>query len=40
MITNTSIKTLELKGNNIHGEGTNALAKLLRHNISIKRYFH
>jgi hypothetical protein len=39
MITNTSIKVLELKGNNIHGEGTNSLAKLLRHNITIKRFF-
>jgi hypothetical protein len=39
MITNNSIKSLELKGNNIHGEGTGALAKLLRHNISIKRFF-
>lgn len=36
MTTNNTIKVLELRGNNIHGDGTNSLAKLLRQNISIK----
>ena len=36
MSTNTSITVLELKGNNIHGEGTENLAKMLRQNSSIK----
>ena len=35
MTTNTCIKFLELKGNNIHGEGVEHLAKLLRQNASI-----
>ncbi len=36
MMTNTSIAILELKGNNIHGEGTENLAKMLRQNSTIR----
>ncbi|XP_066987218.1 leucine-rich repeat-containing protein 45-like isoform X2 [Macrobrachium rosenbergii] len=34
---NTSIKTVSLKGNNIQGTATNALAKMLQHNVTIAR---
>ncbi len=38
LTTNTCLRILELKGNNIHGEGTEVLAKLLRHNTSIRSF--
>ncbi|XP_064111551.1 leucine-rich repeat-containing protein 45-like [Macrobrachium nipponense] len=34
---NTSMKTVSLKGNNIQGTATNALAKMLQHNVTIAR---
>ncbi|XP_068217464.1 leucine-rich repeat-containing protein 45-like [Palaemon carinicauda] len=34
---NTSIKTISLKGNNIQGSTTNALSKMLQHNVAITR---
>lgn len=36
LTTNTSIKVVELKGNNIHGDGTEYLSKVLRHNSTIR----
>jgi hypothetical protein len=36
LCSNTSIKILEMKGNNIHGDGTESIAKLIRQNTSIK----
>jgi Ran GTPase-activating protein (RanGAP) involved in mRNA processing and transport len=38
LTTNTAIKVLELKGNNIHGTSTEGLAKLIRHNTSIRSF--
>ncbi|RNA23876.1 leucine-rich repeat-containing 45 [Brachionus plicatilis] len=35
LINNSTVKSLELRGNNIHGEGTQHLAKVLRQNSSI-----
>ena len=35
-MTNQAIRILELKGNNIHGDATEYLAKLLRQNYSIR----
>ncbi|CAF1479544.1 unnamed protein product [Didymodactylos carnosus] len=36
LYTNTTCKTLELKGNNIHGGATEALAKLMRKNKTLR----
>lgn len=36
MMTNKSVTILELKGNNIHGDGTESLAKMIRQNSTIK----
>jgi len=38
LVTNTTCKTLELKGNGIHGAGTEALAKVLRRNQTLRKY--
>jgi hypothetical protein len=36
-VTNTTCKTLELKGNGIQGAGTEALAKVLRRNQTLRK---
>ncbi|CAF3143188.1 unnamed protein product [Rotaria socialis] len=36
LVTNTTCKTLELKGNRIHGAGTEALAQVLRRNQTLQ----
>lgn len=38
LVTNTTCKTLELKGNGIQGTGTEALAKVLRRNQTLRKY--
>ncbi len=37
-MTNTTCKTLELKGNGIQGAGTEALAKVLRRNQTLRKW--
>ena len=37
LVTNTACKTLELKGNGIHGAGTEALAKVLKRNQTLRK---
>lgn len=37
LISNVAIRSLDLKGNNLRGLGTQAVGKLLRHNHSLKR---
>ncbi len=37
LVTNTTCKTLELKGNGIQGAGTEALAKVLKRNQTLRK---
>jgi hypothetical protein len=37
LVTNTTCRTLELKGNGIHGAGTEAISKVLRRNQTLQK---